>query len=499
MQKETTQLVELDRQRTLLTHIDALLGWDQETYLPKSAVEERAEQIALVQGLAHEKAVDPKIGGLLADLEKNPGLGSLEKAYLRVSRREHDKETKLPPDFVMEMARQTSLAQAAWAEARGTDNFALFAPHLEKMIELNKRMAAYINPEAKPYDVLLDLYEEGSTEESIAGIFAEMKADLLRVLAKIESRPQVDDAFLHRKVSPERQALISQYLMDAVGFEKDKGRLDTVAHPFTTTVGAADIRITTRYIEDLFASSMFSTIHESGHALYEMGIDPDPEFRGTRLAEPVSMAVHESQSRMWENMIGRSQAFWKPHFGKIRELAGGALDDVGLNAFVLAINKVQPSLIRTEADEVTYGLHIIARFELESAIMAGRLSVADIPEAWNAKMKELLGLDVPNNASGCLQDIHWSMGSFGYFPSYALGNLYAAQFWHQMHIDIPDLESQIASGNSAVPLAWLRKNVHCHGSFYKPDELLKKATGESLSPRYFAAYLDTKYAAIYGY
>ncbi|MCE5256173.1 MAG: carboxypeptidase M32, partial [Spirochaetaceae bacterium] len=204
-------------------------------------------------------------------------------------------------------------------------------------------------------------------------------------------------------------------------------------------------------------------------------------------------------SRMWENMIGRSKSFWETHFGKIRELAGGTLDDVSLDAFIKAINRVEPSLIRTEADEVTYGLHIIARFELESAIMSGVLSVQDIPEAWNAKMKDLLGLEVPNNASGCLQDIHWSMGSFGYFPSYALGNLYAAQFWHQMQIDIPGLESQLSAGKTAVPLAWLRKNVHCHGSFYKPGELLSKATGEGLSPRYYAGYLDAKYAVIYGY
>ncbi|MCE5256120.1 MAG: carboxypeptidase M32, partial [Spirochaetaceae bacterium] len=311
MQKETMQLVGLDRQRTLLAHIDALLGWDQETYLPKSAVEERAEQIALVQGLTHEKAVDPRIAGLLGSLERNPDLQPLEKAYLRVSRREYDKETKLPPDFVMELARQTSLSQAAWAEARSEDNFALFAPHLETMIRLNKQMAAYLNPNARPYDVLLDLYEEGSTEKSIASVFAEMKADLVRILGKIQSKPQIDDSFLHRRVPADKQALMSQYLMDAVGFEKDKGRLDITAHPFTTTVGKTDIRITTRYIEDYFPSSIFSTIHESGHALYEMGIDPDPEFWGTRLAEPVSMAVHESQSRMWENLVGRSRAFWR--------------------------------------------------------------------------------------------------------------------------------------------------------------------------------------------
>lgn len=500
MRKELKRLIELDREHTLVAHIDALLGWDQETYLPEKGVAERADQLAFVEGLAHEKAVNPEIGDLLAALEsRRADLDPVEAAYLRLMRREYDKETKLPAELVTEMAKQVSLAQSAWAKARKTNDFPLFAPHLEIILRLNKEKAACLNPSSRPYDVLLDLYEFGSTEASIAKVFSVVRGNLVLLLDKIRSRPQVDDSFLHRKVDAAAQARISDYLMSAVGFERERGRLDTTAHPFTTTLGKDDVRITTRYIEDFFPSSMFSTIHESGHALYEMGIEPRLEFQGTRLAEAVSMAVHESQSRMWENIIGRSVHFWKKHYTPVQKLTNGALDGVSLDAFVKAVNKVEPSLIRTEADEVTYGLHVIARFELESAMIGGTLSVKDVPAAWNAKIKELLGLEVPNDAVGCLQDIHWSMGSFGYFPSYALGNLYAAQFWAQMKKDIPDLDQKIESGDNTAPLVWLRKNIHGAGSRYLPGELVEKVTGSSLDPAYFAAYLGKKYGEVYGF
>lgn len=499
MREEFGRLIEMDRERSLFSHIGSLLGWDQETYLPERGIEERAEQLALIEGLAHEKAVRPEIGDLLLELENEPDHSDAEKAYLRVARREFNRETKLPSSLVTELARQTSLSQAAWVQARKDNDFSRFAPHLKTMIGLNLDMAQALDPCGKPYDVLLDLYELGSTEESIASVFSVMKGDLTRLLGKIRARPQIDDSFLHRKVSARAQAKMSDYFMDAVGFDRLRGRLDTTAHPFTTTLGRDDIRITTRYIEDFFPSSIFSTIHESGHALYEMGIDPHPDFRGTRLADAASMAIHESQSRMWENIIGRSIQFWRRHYGAVAGMAEGALDGVNVEAFVAAANKVEPSLIRTEADEVTYGLHIIARFELESALISGALGVAEVPEAWNAKIKELLGLDVPDNASGCLQDIHWSMGSFGYFPSYALGNLYAAQFWAKMRADMPDLEKSIEAGDCAPALAWLRSNVHKSGTTYLPGELVEKATGAPLDPSHFARYLEGKYSAVYGF
>ncbi len=500
MRDEIMRLIEIDRQRTLFTHIGALLGWDQETYLPERAVEERAEQLALIQGLAHEKAVQPEIGDLLAALEEDKDLDGLELAYLRVAKREFERESKLPAELVTEMARQTSLSQASWVQARKENDFSRFAPYLQKMVDLNIEMASVLDPKGEqPYDVLLDLFEIGSTEDGIAKVFSVMREDLVRVLGKIRSRPQVDDSFLRGKVSAAAQAKMSDHFMDAIGFDRSRGRLDITAHPFTTTLGRDDIRITTRYIEDYFPSSIFSTVHEAGHALYEMGIDPHPDFRGTKLADAVSMAVHESQSRMWENLIGRSSQFWKPHYASLVGMAEGALDGIGFENFIRAINKVEPSLIRTEADEVTYGLHVILRFDLEAALISGSLSVSDLPEAWNRKMKELLGLEVPDNAQGCLQDVHWAMGAFGYFPSYALGNLYAAQFWSKMNEDLPDLGERLGAGDCAPVRGWLQRNIHKPGNSYLPGELLEKVTGKPLDASYFTRYLEEKYSRIYGF
>lgn len=513
MRKELTRLIEIDRELGLLGHIAALLGWDQETYMPAKAVAERSEQLALVGTIAHEKSVSPEIGELLSALGSTtasptgaPGGSSLdarERAYLRVLRREYDRNTKLPADLVAELARATSLSQAAWVEARARNDFPAFAPHLERMVTLKKRQAACLAPGGKPYDALLDLFEPGSTESSIAEVFARLRGELIALLAKIGSRPQVDDSFLRRPCPADRQAAISGWLAGIMGYDRGRGRLDVVAHPFTTALGEDDVRITTRYIEDFFVSSLFSTVHEAGHALYELGIAPGPAFGRTRLHEAASMAVHESQSRMWENLIGRSGRFWKPNYARLAELAGGGasgpLDGVGLEAFVRAINKVAPSFIRTEADEVTYGLHVILRFELESDLVSGRLAVKDLPEAWSAKMKDLLGLAPPDDARGCLQDVHWSAGLFGYFPSYALGNLYAAQFWSAMKRDMPDRDERIESGDLASILGWLRSNIHEPGSIYLPGELVRRVTGTGLDPGHFVAYLDEKYSQIYGF
>jgi carboxypeptidase Taq len=487
-------------------HIGAILGWDQETYMPPGGIEERSEQLALIEALAHEKATRPEIGELLQRLgstTENPlgdaALEPMERAYLRASRREYDKDTKLPTELVGEMARAASLSQAAWADARKRSDFEAFSPHLSKMVDLSRRVAACLGPDKKPYDVLLDLYEPGSTEDSIAAVFSALRTDLGALLDKIRGRPQVDDSALHRPCPAGRQAAISSWLMDVLAYDRSRGRLDTTAHPFTTTLGRDDVRITTRYVEEYFPSSLFSTIHETGHALYELGIDPAPAFARTRLSEAASMAVHESQSRMWENLVGRSLGFWKLKYARLAELSGGSLQGLGLDAFFRGVNKVEPSLIRTEADEVTYALHVILRFELEGELIAGRLAVVDLPAAWNAKMKELLGVVPKNDAQGCLQDIHWSMGSFGYFPSYALGNLYASQFWAAMKKAIPAMETEIEKGNHALLLAWLRQNVHKHGAAYLPGELVERATGTPLDAKHFVAYLNEKYATVYGF
>ena len=506
MRKELERLSELDRELSLVAHIGALLGWDQETYMPSKAVDERSDQIALIEALAHEKAVRPEIGELLCALGcttaqplGDPSLDPKERAYLRAARRAYDQATRLPADLVSDLARTTSLAQAAWVESRSKNDFSHFAPHLEKIVELKKRQAACLGPDRKPYDVLLDLFEPDTTEESIAAVFASLRRDLVALLEKIRSRPQIDDTCLRRPCPADRQAAISDWLMGLLSYDRSRGRLDTTAHPFTTTLGTDDVRITTRYLQDFLPSSIFSTIHESGHALYELGIAPGAAFARTHLAEATSMAIHESQSRMWENMVGRSRAFWKGNYARLAQLAGGSLDGVSPEAFLAAVNKVEPSFIRTEADEVTYGLHVILRFELESALIAGRLSVADLPGAWKEKMRELLGVVPPSDAKGCLQDVHWSAGLFGYFPSYSLGNLYAAQFWAAMRKDMPDLEERIERGDLASVLGWLGPRIHEGGSTYTPSELVLRVTGSPLDARHFVSYLNEKYSRIYGF
>ena len=506
MHSDLSRLIELDRERKRIAHIGAILGWDQETCMPSKAVEERSEQLALIESLAHEKSVRPEIGELLLRLgstSANPGgdssLDQVERAYLRVLRRAWDRDTKLPADLVAEFARAVSLGQAAWVEAKKNNDFPAFAPHLEKILGLIRRQAACLDPGKGAYDVLLDLYEPGSTEASVAAIFSRLRKDLVGILTKIRSRPQIDDSILHETVGEARQKAGSDWIMDLLDFDRGRGRLDISAHPFTTTLGVDDVRITTRYIPDYYPSSLFSTMHETGHALYELGIAPGPDFQGTELAEAASMAVHESQSRFWENMVGRGDAFWKRNFRHLAELVSPALDGVRREDFVRAINRVAPSFIRTEADEVTYGLHIILRFELESDLVSGRLAVPDLPAAWKVKARELLGLEVRDDVHGCLQDVHWSAGLFGYFPSYALGNLYAAQFATAMRKDLPDFDDRISAGDTASILGWLREKVHASGSTWLPSELIERVTGSALDPSHFVAYLEGKYSRIYGY
>jgi len=511
MRKELSRLRDLDRERGLLVHVGALLSWDQDTNMPPKAVGERSQQIAYLEGLAHDKFVVPEIGQLLGALGStslqplgDSSLEPRERAYLRVLRREYDRATKLPSDLVSALARETSLAHAAWIEAREKDDFPAFVPHLERIIELKKAQASCLSGAsmaagATHYDALLDLFEPGSSEASIGQVFAGLRAQLVALLGKITSRPQVDDSFLRRSCSESRQAAMSAWVMGLLSYDLSRGRLDTVAHPFTTTLGVDDVRITTRYIEGYFPSGLFSTIHETGHALYEQGIAPGEEYGRSLLHEAASMAVHESQSRLWENIVGRSGAFWKGNYARLAELAGDSLRGVGLEAFVKSINRVEPSLIRTEADEVTYSLHIILRFELEAELISGRLAAKDLSGAWNAKMKELLGVVPPDDASGCLQDVHWSAGLFGYFPSYALGNIYASQFWAAMKKELPDIDTRIEAGDLASLLLWLRSNIHAQGATLLPGELLQRVTGSSLDPAHFVSYLNQKYSRIYGF
>jgi carboxypeptidase Taq len=502
--KALSRLKELDTEMNLLSNVTALLGWDQETYMPPGGLDSRGEQSALMEGIVHDRAMSPEIPALLKDLgvsdaspSGDPSLPEEERLYLRAFYRGWSREVKLPGDFVREKARAVSHSQAAWVQARKANDFSAFEPHLSSMVALAKREAGYYGYQARPYDGLLDLYEPGLTQAGLSDVFARLKAGLSSLLSRIGSRPQIDDSILHRPCPADKQEAFSRKLMPLLGFDGESGRLDRSAHPFTTTIGHGDVRITTRYLEDFFASSISSTIHETGHALYELGL-PAAKKR-LAVAEAASMAVHESQSRFWENVVGRSLPFWKGQFPALKADLAPVLDGVDVESFYRAFNKVSPGLIRVDSDEVGYSLHVVLRFELEAALMSGALAVEDLPSAWNTAMKAGPGIEPPDDTNGCLQDIHWSIGLIGYFPSYALGNLYAGQFSAAMRRDLGPLETDMEAGRFGRILEWLRKNIHSKGSSRTPGELLREVTGADLDPAHFLRYLEGKYSGIYGF
>ncbi|MDR1506272.1 MAG: carboxypeptidase M32 [Treponema sp.] len=520
--EKLNRLYALDRERMYLSRAAAVLHWDEETCMPPRAVEERAEQLAVLEGLAHEKLTAPETGELLRDLgalsssgvelplPRNTedaagvpaGLPAAAGDFLRVLSRDYNRAARLPPEFVRESARAEGLSQAAWVEARKRGDFSMFAPHLKKMIDCAGKKAEYwgyggSDAGGSAYDGLLDSFEPGMGEKEISALFDPLKKRVEVLLKKIAASPKPDTGFLHLDYDIQRQREFSRELLDGLGFDTSRGRLDESAHPFTTTLGFNDVRITTRYAENDPMSGIFSVIHEAGHAFYELAVDP--QLKATCLAEGVSMGIHESQSRLWENVIGRSRAFWEGWFPALQARFPARLAGVTFPAFYRAVNAAGPSLIRTDADEVSYSLHIILRFDLERRLISGALSVDDAPAAWNAAFRELFGLEVPDDASGILQDVHWSMGSFGYFPSYALGNLYALQFWKKCRADIPRIEQLLIRREYAEIHAWFKEKIHVFGRRFDPAELLEKATGEKLSAVPFLEYLETKYADLYGF
>lgn len=486
------ELRALDREARLLEHTAAILSWDQETGMPEGAVEERSEQLALLQSLVHQRDADPRVGELLDQLDQ------LEESdpFVREKRRQYEKQTRLPDRLVRELAETASRGQNVWVHARRDDDFASFAPWLEKLVAINREVADHLGYEETRYDALLDQYEPYATTAEVTRVFRELRQGLVPLVQRIGAAEQVETDFLRRGYPVDRQRAYSERLMNVLGYDLERGRLDLSAHPFTTTLGTSDVRITTRFDEHAPESGIFSTIHETGHALYELGTGKD--LAGTLLAEGTSLGIHESQSRLWENMIGRSRPFWKAHLPALRELFPDQLGDVDPERFYRGINRVEPSLIRVEADEVTYSLHVILRFELEQALIAGDLPVAELPGAWREKMRDLLGIEPDTDAAGVLQDVHWSMGAFGYFPTYALGNLYAAQFLQVMEGEIPRMWETIAAGDTAPVLAWLRERIHRYGKVKSAGELIQEITGGPLKPEAFLDYLAAKYEDIYG-
>ncbi|MDR0315741.1 MAG: carboxypeptidase M32 [Treponema sp.] len=510
------KLHSIDREYRHLERAAAALQWDQETYLPPRGVAERAEQLAVLEGIAHERLTAGETGSLLAALgsvSENPrgyeSLSALNRDFLRVMRRRFDKAVKLPVEFVSAAARAEGLSQAAWVQARRNNDFAAFLPHLQTMIDFARKKAEYWGfgsgnsggdsdgggSGQSLYDGLLDIYEPGMGAVEISALFAALRERLTKLLKQIASRALPDTSFLTQTFAVEQQAAFNQRLMDYIGFDRERGRLDTSAHPFTTTLGSDDIRITTRYFPANLLSGLFSVIHETGHALYEMGFPP--ELRGSCLADGASMALHESQSRFWENVIGRSRPFLSGIFPMLCDCFP-QLAPVSADSFYRAVNAVRPSLIRVDADELSYSLHIILRFELEQQLISGELAPEKLPAIWREKTKEYFGLESETDADGVLQDIHWSMGSFGYFPSYALGNLYGLQITGKLKEDIPELDGLVAAGQFERLYTWLRDTVYCWGCRLEPAELLYKITGEKLQAGPFLNYIEGKYSELYG-
>jgi carboxypeptidase Taq len=456
--------------------------------------------MALLARLGHEMLTDPRIGELLATVEGSSLVTDTESdaaANAREIRRTFDRATKLPKELVEEIARVTTQAQGVWQDARQHSDFARFRPWLEKIVALKRQEASAISYTDCPYDALLDEYEPGATTAEITRVFADLTKDLVSLVAAIAATgKQPDRDVLHRDFPVDRQQVFGQSAAAALGYDFDAGRLDTTTHPFCSGHGPGDCRITTRYNPRFFNEAFFGILHETGHGIYEQGLDA--EKFGTPVGTAASMGIHESQSRLWENQVGRGRAFWEHFFPRARQTFPAALRDVSLDAWLFAVNDVRPSLIRVEADEATYGLHIALRFELEQALLSGDLAPADVPGAWNDKFRQWLGLTPPDDAHGCLQDIHWSFGGLGYFPTYALGNLYAAQFMDQARHDLPGLEDDFRRGEFGRLKGWLNESIHRHGQRYRANELCRRVTGRPLDHRPFLNYLRSKYEPLYG-
>ena len=494
---------ELARLRSILAEIadlrgaEAILGWDQQTYMPAGGAEARSHQSAALARLAHERATSAELGRLLESLERSASARDPdgdEARLVQVASRDYRKAVRVPSSWVAESTRATTIAEKVWEEARSRSDFSLFRPHLDRILDLCRRYVSFFPPADHPYDVLLDNYEPGMKTAEVRAIFDALKPRQVGLIKALARRPQADDSFLHADYDGKTQWDFGVEVITRIGFDWERGRQDRSVHPFTGGPGRGDVRITTRVDPRFLNPALFGTIHEMGHALYSQGAAPS--LTRTPLDDGASMAVHESQSRMWENFVGRSLPFWECFYPRLQELFPAALGKVSLEAFYGGINRVQPSLIRVEADEATYNLHIMLRMDLEIAMLEGRLSAADLPAAWNAKMEEYLGLVPPDDAQGVLQDVHWSGGMMGYFPTYALGNLMAAQLWERIGRDIPGLSDGIRRGDFSALLGWLRENIHRHGRKFMPQELMRRTTGSDLDAAPYVRYLEGKFGPV---
>lgn len=500
MEEKYKQLRKILAEISDLEATGAVLTWDQQVNLPSGGNQARGYQLSTIRRLVHEKSTTDELGGLLDDLEaesRHLDPDSDERRIIKVAKRKYDRDTKIPADFTAEFAKITSDAFEAWHKARSEDNFSIFEPHLENVVDMVREYAEFFAPYDHVYDPLLDRYEPGMKTAEVKSIFEALRPQQVELIEAIADRPQVDDSFLHLEYDKQKQWDFGVEVITQYGYDWDHGRQDKAAHPFTISFSVDDVRITTRVYEDFLPSALFSTLHECGHALYELGISPSLER--TTLRDGASLALHESQSRLYENLVGRSLPFWEYFYPRLQGVFPSQLGNVDLQTFYRGINQVEPSLIRVEADEATYNLHVMLRLELEIAIMEGKLEVPDLPEAWNARMEDYLGVVPPSDADGVLQDVHWSNGYFGYFSTYALGNLISVQLWEKLSEDLPDIDDQIRQGQFDELLTWLRKHIHRHGHKFEPQDLVKRVTGSKIDPAPYMNYLETKYRDIYGF
>ena len=473
----------------------ALMQWDQETYLPAKGAGFRSQQIATLSELAHELATAGSLGSLLESLENVSGLSETEKKNISLNREDFEKQKKYPAAFVRKMSETVSKSFNAWNLAKKENRFSLFEKELSALVKLKIEETEILGFIEHPYDALMDEFEKGSTVKQVDKLFGDMRPRLLEILEKIQEKTPPEDAFLFKSFDKKKQWDFGMQVIAELGFDFEAGRQDLSSHPFSTSFNKFDVRITTRIDEFDFSSMLFSCMHETGHALYEQGL-PESEY-GLPSGEFASLGIHESQSRLWENHVGRSRAFWKFHFPLVQEKFADAFAAISEDKFYKAVNKVKPSLIRTESDELTYHFHVMIRYEIEKMLIRGDLKTGDIPSGWNEQYRKYLGVEVPDDQRGCLQDVHWSHGSFGYFPTYSLGSFYAAQFFAAAHKSDPQVNAKMEKGDTEALLGWLRQRVHGSGRIMNSEEICKKATGEGLNVRYFLDYLLDKYGKIY--
>jgi carboxypeptidase Taq len=494
------QLRERMAELTDLRHASGLLEWDQQTMMPPRGASSRAESLATLERISHDLFTAPETGRLIesaaAELDGAPS-DSDAACLVRVIRRRWNKASRVPTALAGELARASSIGHEAWAAAREASDFAAFAPYLQHNLDLARRYVECFEGFDRPYDVLLDDFDPGTTTAELDVVFVELKTELIQMITTLSRyADRVDSSGLYGRVPIDRQRRFVADVVQMMGFDRTAWRIDDAVHPFATGFGSHDVRITTRWDENYFPSGLYGAMHECGHGLYEAGVSPS--LQRSPLGHAESLALHESQSRMWENMVGRGRPFSGVLAQKIEEYFGTDVIRLDAQALYCAVNRVEPSFIRVEADEATYGLHIVLRYELEQALIDGRLTAADLPGAWSALFKQYLGLDVPDDGNGVLQDVHWASGLIGYFPTYALGNLIAGQLWQRAHIDMPGLDEQIGAGDLTGLREWLRENVHRHGAKFSSREMLARVVGGPLSVAPFTSYLKQKLGRVYG-